>query len=102
MADHEDLKDQPSISVESGVTKEGKPFCVVAVNGEVLGHISPDEVRMMALGWLTAAEAAEGDAAVFVGLQKIGLDLMTTGAFIKDLREWREETKTLARGEGGE
>ena len=99
MAEHEDLKDKANIFVESGVTKEGKPFCVVSVNGEVIGQISPDEVRMMALGWLQAAEAAEGDAAVFLGMKEIGIDLMTIGAFISDLREMRQKTKELARGE---
>ena len=81
------------ITVSSGVNIMGKPFChVTCVAGDLehKGQLTPDEVRAMALAWLTAAEAAEHDAAVFNELQE-GLDLsiQVAGGFIAALRARR-------------
>lgn len=91
------------IEVESGARNDGKPFCRVNVtltDGRgYQGQLSPDEVRMMALAWLSAAEAAESDGAVVVGLQELGLDEAGVGSFLAMLRAKREQVQKLARGE---
>ncbi len=78
------------ISIESGVSLfDGKPFCAIRW-GKERGQLSPDEVRQLALNWLSAAEAAESDAMVMTELQDgVGLDLQTAGAFLMALRERR-------------
>jgi hypothetical protein len=82
------------INISSGVTREGKPFSHIAIrldNGlEAHGQLSPDELRMMALGWISAAEAAEQDALILQALRETGLDDGAIGGFINRMRELRE------------
>lgn len=83
------------VDIESGVSLfTGEGFCTVtaaaADDDTVLrGQLTPAEVRDMALAWLTAAEAAEHDAAVFAELGSLGLDDEVRAAFIRALRERR-------------
>lgn len=86
-------EDGTHVGIESGVNAEGAPFCIVSIDHEPAGQLDPDEVRVMALDWLGAAEAAEHDAAVFRQMRdSLGLELPVIGAFIHSLRKQREES----------
>lgn len=81
-----------AINVRSGVNEDGVGFCHVMVNGgDLMGQLSPEEVRQMALAWLGAAEAAESDAAVFGVLRDIGLEPAMIGAVLADMRGRRAD-----------
>jgi hypothetical protein len=83
------------INVTSGVslfTREG--FCVIEVNHKPVGQLTPQGVRDMAMGWLSAADAAESDAAVFAELtDPKGLNLSDemAGRFVFSLRARRDQ-----------
>ena len=85
------VADQKDIEISSGVSLfTGEPFCTIRWGNEA-AQMTPDEVRVMALHWLSAAEGAESDALVMQELQQgVGLDLQTAGAFLLKLRERRE------------
>ena len=78
------------IEIESGISAfSGKPFCAIRW-GKEKGQLTPDEVRALALGWLSAAEAAEGDAMIMDELREsVGLDFQTAGTFLLSLRKRR-------------
>lgn len=83
------------INILSGVSAfDGKGFCRVEAvlddGTRVVGQLSPDEVRQMALGWLQAAEAAEHDAAVYAELtDSLGVTREVAGHFLIGLRDRR-------------
>lgn len=90
----DDEKTLRNVEVESGVSqKTGKGFCpviVTGVNGEkMVGQLSPDEVRQMALGFLAAAEAAEQDAIVFGLMREVSGD-DGAGRFVAMMRSRRD------------
>lgn len=90
------------IYITSGVNPKGKPFCQVEW-GTKKAQLDPDDVRTMALNWLTSAEAAEHDAAVFNELcQGMDLDINTAGAFIFALRSHRLRRDVESNAEFGE
>lgn len=84
------------INIESGVslfTRQG--FCMVTATAEdgseLRGQLDPEDVRTMAMHFLSAAEAAEHDAAVFAELEEMGLEDDVKAAFIASLRKHRKE-----------
>jgi hypothetical protein len=71
-----------------------EPFLGVraeAVDGSFMsGQLTVGEVRMMALNWLAAAEAAESDAIVFaVCVEDVGLEKDAALGMIFQMRERR-------------
>lgn len=83
-----DLRD---IFITSGVNEQLEPFCTVSVNGgDLLGQLSPTEVRSMALQWLEAAEGAETDSIVWHLLAEMDLSPSAIGGFIGAMREKRK------------
>ena len=89
------------IFVESGVsafTEQG--FCLVEIHDvehKVVGtaQMTPEEVRGMALNWLTAADAAESDAGVWAVLKAADVAEGTRAGFLKSLREQRNPAGDL-------
>lgn len=82
-----DLKD---IFIHSGVNERWKGFCTVTVNGgDLVGQLSPEEVRRLALDWLEAAEAAETDAIVGRILTSHGAPPEVAAEFLVDMRKRR-------------
>ena len=85
------------LNIESGISATtGEGFCLVAAvtsdGRAIAGQLDPEEVRQLALGWLSAAEAADHDAAVMAELiENVGLDLNQAAGFIAALRERRKE-----------
>lgn len=80
-----------SIEIESGVSLfTGQGFCQISLDGKPIGQLDPEQVRTMALHWLSAADAAESDAAVFAELKIIGIEPEQAGRFIQSLRHRRE------------
>lgn len=86
--------------ISSNVNREGKPFCQVTLQHstdpegplleDAVGQLDPREVKSMALGWVTAAEAAIHDGSVFKLLvDTIGVDPEQAAQLIHDLREHR-------------
>lgn len=69
--------DLAAVDVRSGVNGDGEGFCTVvasSASGRLLvGQLTPDEVRALALSWLEAAEAAEHDAAVLRCIRRLEL-----------------------------
>lgn len=100
------------IYISSGVNPEGKPFCQVTLEhsedqaGPLLpnavGQLDPREVRKMALGWLSAAEAAIHDASVFkLMLSEVGIGTRAASMFIRSLREQRIDADEMTEpGDG--
>lgn len=91
------------VNVVSGTTAEGKPFCTVEAtmaNGtSASGQLSPEEVRMMALHFLSAAEAAESDAVTILVAKELDInDDRITGLLLMQ-RAKRDEAQRLARGD---
>jgi hypothetical protein len=87
--------DLASIDVQSGVNGKGEGFCTLVATstaGDILlGQMTPDEIRQLALQYLGTAEAAETDGILFRLLkEKFGLPLEAIGAFISDMRDERE------------
>lgn len=85
--------DLESIDVRAGVNEQGAGFCTVvatAAGGRIiLGQLSPDQVRAMALAWLEVAEAADQDAAVLRCLRRLELPDELAGAIVVELRNSR-------------
>lgn len=83
-----------SIDLTSGVNERGEGFVTVSVSTDerelAIGQLSPVEVRLMALSWLEAAEAAEQDAAVLRCVRKLGLQDQLAAMVITELRASRE------------
>lgn len=83
-----DVKD---IFISSGVNERFEPFCTVSINGgDLLGQLTPKEVRRLALQWLEAAEAAEGDSLVFRVAAQFGLEREHAAAFVMEMRKLRD------------
>jgi hypothetical protein len=94
------IQNLSGIGMTSGTAKDGpgkyRGFIhvrVTAENGDVLiGQLAPDEVREMALVWLSAAEAADQDRIVMTMLTRdAGLDEETALGFIAGMREERDK-----------
>jgi hypothetical protein len=84
--------DLESIYITSGVNEKFKGFCTVSINGgDMLGQLSPPEVRRMAYDWLEAAEAAETDAIVCQLLSEMDLPEQVIGGFLIAMRNKRPE-----------
>lgn len=85
------------IDIESGVSAfTGEPFCRVGVlneHGKQIGfaQLPPSEVRGMALQWLSAADAAENDAAVWAELKSVEIPEDVAGQFMMAVRRRRME-----------
>lgn len=79
------------IEIRSGVNEKLKGFCTVVVNhGDLIGQLSPDQVRAMALQWLEAAEAAHTDQIVTkVLIEKLDMDFDGAAEFLVMLRNAR-------------
>jgi hypothetical protein len=94
-----------SILVVSGTAMDDGPrrfrgFLTVSAKSEdgdlFIGQLTPDEIRMMALGFLEAAESADQDCIVMTMLtQHLGLDDSVAAGFVSAMRDERE-------GRGGE
>jgi hypothetical protein len=87
-----------SIDMESGTAMDGptefRGFIqvrAVAENDDVMtGQLSPDDVRKMALQWLSVAEAAEQDRIVMTMMTRdVGLSVEVAINFIANMREER-------------
>lgn len=91
------------IEIVSGCTADAKPFCTISARMEDgtthFGQLSPDEVRIMALAWLEAAEAATSDALIVLGLRDVGVDDEVLAKFLMQQRWNRERVSKLARGD---
>lgn len=95
------MSDDPALTdvlVESGLVRDPdgsfRGFCHItakATDGsEWRGQLDPGDVRLMALGFLGAAEASDHDAAVGNLLSiEFGLGLEETHRFIQSLRDHR-------------
>lgn len=86
-----------SINIEASSTPDGKPFCLVTV-GDMKGQLTPGEVRVMALGWLATAEAAEQDAMVLTELTDptgLQLPLELAAMVVNGIRQRRAEVQGL-------
>lgn len=85
-----DLRD---IFISSGVNESGKGFCTVSVNhGDLIGQMSPTEVRGLALQWLEVAEAAEQDGMLFGLLtERLGQEPEHAAYVIGEMRDFRAE-----------
>jgi hypothetical protein len=95
----EKIGDLSGIFVENGLAEDGpgkyRGFLTVratAENGDVLvGQLSPEEVRQMALQWLSSAEAADQDRIVMnMMVRDIGLKPAIAANFIIGMREERD------------
>jgi hypothetical protein len=69
------VEDLTNLNVEAGVNAfDGQPYCHIEARGAdnviLMGQLPPAEIRQMALRWLSAADAAEHDAATFAFLQE--------------------------------
>lgn len=83
-------RDVNDIFISSGVNEQLEPFCTVSINGgDLLGQLSPKEVRGLALQWLEAAEAAEQDSLVFRVAGHFGLEREHAAAFVMEMRKHR-------------
>lgn len=84
-----------SVNVESGVSAfDGKAFCRIeakATNGDVMiGQLSPEEMRAMALAWIEASDASVYDAIMLDVLRnEVGLDDEAAGNFLVEMRNRR-------------
>lgn len=89
MADHE-LR---SVDLTNGVNEHGNGFVTVAASSRdgtiLIGQLTPDEVRKMALQWLEVAEAADQDAAVLRTTRKLGIDDNLAALLVLELRKSR-------------
>lgn len=83
-----DLKD---IFITSGVNERFEGFLTVSINGgDLLGQLSPKQVRAMALQWLEAAEAAESDSLIFKVGKSFGIETELCAALVAKMREFRD------------
>jgi ABC-type uncharacterized transport system YnjBCD permease subunit len=89
------MADLASINVSSGVNERGEGFCSVSAidsDGRImLGQVDPETIRVQAMQWLEAAEAAEHDAAVLRVIRKLELPDELAAAVIVELRNGRSE-----------
>lgn len=85
--------DLTSVFVTSGVNEQGQPFVTVAAHGHdgviLMGQLTPDRVRTMALNFLATAEAAEQEAAMLRVVRHLELPDQLAGAVIIELRNTR-------------
>lgn len=83
-----------SIDLTSGVNEAGEGFITIAASADtgtiLLGQLSPNEVRTMALHWLEVAEAADQDAAVLRCIRTLELPVELAAAIVTHLRASRE------------
>ena len=85
------------IDITSGIAvRNGQGFCRVtatADDGTVMtGQLPPDQVRIMALGFLEAAEAAVHDAACFrLLVNDVHIDNGRAAGFVAGLRRHRAD-----------
>jgi hypothetical protein len=83
--------DVEDIFISSGVNEKLEGFCTVSINnGDMLGQLSPAEVRALALQWLGAAEAAESDSLVFRVAEEHGLEREVAAVLVMEMRKLRE------------
>lgn len=83
-----------NIEVVSGTAQDGpedfRGFVTVraiAEDGSIMaGQLDPDELRAMALSFLSAAEAADQDALVFRVLTKRGIAADVAAIMVRDMR----------------
>lgn len=85
-----------TLSLSTGVSKEGKPFVHMFVDGERVAQVSPAEAREHALHLIEAAEAAEQDAFMLdYARRRIGADDNAAAGLLVDFRNWRESRKEV-------
>jgi ABC-type uncharacterized transport system YnjBCD permease subunit len=89
------MADLVSINVSSGVNERGEGFCSVsAVDSDgriLLGQLDPATMRVQAMQWLEAAEAAEHEAALLRVIRNLELPDQLAAAVIVELRNGRSE-----------
>lgn len=85
--------DLSRIDLSSALSADGTPFLEIEVVGEdcvLYGQMLPEQVRAMALDWLTAAEASEQDALVFAVLvEEVEVDPVDAAGTINLMRRAR-------------
>lgn len=100
MPDNRKIGELTDIWTTSGTAQDGpgqyRGFVTIrAVAGDgsvLLGQLSPDECRAMAMGFLQTAEAADQDRIVMGMLIRLGLRADTAANFILDMRKERDKT----------
>ena len=78
------------LSIEPALNHAGAPTCRL-MWGERQGHLTPAEVRALALNWLEVADAAESDALVLGVLEDMRVSVDLRDAFMSALRERRPQ-----------
>ncbi len=84
------------VEVTSGVNEHGAGFCTVHALGPdgqplAMGQLTPDEVRTLALAWLSAAEAADQDAALLRTCRRLELPDRLAAMVVGELRDTRAD-----------
>lgn len=83
--------------VPAGSSKR-KQALVLLKRGPLEGEVTPDEGRVMALGWLAAAEATESDQLVGEALRAVGVPAETQEQLFGYLRELRSPVREKPDG----
>ena len=81
--------DLTNVVVEAGVNEAGDGFVTVTAFGRdvvLIGQLDCETVRTMALSWLSAAEAAEHDAATLRTCRRLELPDELAGVIITEMR----------------
>jgi hypothetical protein len=76
------------LSIEAAVQDSGRPTCLLTW-GDRRGHLTPGEVRALALSWLEAADAAENDATVLQVLEDLRVSAEIRQLLMAGLQERR-------------
>lgn len=77
---------QPDINVASGVSARTREAFISISWGEQAGQLSAEEARMFAMSILTAAEAAEQDAATAKVLARTDSEVVSLMALLRSAR----------------
>lgn len=71
------------------VRLDGKPFVVTLLDGDEFGQLTPGEALNMGIRAIQAAQEAERDAALVLGMRAAGFDDPTVFGFLKMIRDHR-------------
>lgn len=89
------------LEITTHLDVSGKAYLTVAVDSEetdgekvvLANSMTPDEVRIMALQWLTQAEVADGDSYLFQSLRGCGYTLDRALGVVEDIQQQRVADK---------
>lgn len=88
-----DLEPKPRVVWVGAIVAEntGEPVVTLSVGDQLIGQLTPDQARGVAIHLLEAADTAKLDAFTLGFFESRGMSRGHAGGFVAEFRRWREK-----------